>query len=223
MITKKTLKRFFQRLKPFEPEEGESVINQIGHRNYVGGLWDELGALQIEFLLKEGLKSSDCLLDIGCGSFRGGTHFINYLNKGNYIGIDKDPDLIDRGIKIEIGKKTIQSKKPIIIISSNFNFKKIKKKPNISFAQSLFTHLNLDDIGLCLTNLREIVVKGHRFYATFKEGSPLLNRKTSNSFSVFSYYFKTISDIGLELGWEAHYIGDWGHPRNQKIIKFTAT
>src|SRR5277367_14092 len=58
------------------------------HRQFVGGMWDEIGALQFEFLKKEGLLPRHCLIDIGCGCMRGGVHFAQYLDKGKYHGID---------------------------------------------------------------------------------------------------------------------------------------
>jgi len=203
-------------------EEGEHVIANIGHRTYVGGLWDELGLLQFQFLLEMGLKPSDCLFDIGCGSLRGGRHFIKYLNEGKYIGIDKDLSLIEYGLKEELNREDIRLKDPNFIVNEKFNFKESRQKPDISIAHSLFTHLNLNDISLCLNNLRKIVKKDHMFYATFKEGNSLLNRKISNSFSVFFYSFKTLRNLASSLGWKASYIGEWGHPRNQKMIKFVA-
>jgi hypothetical protein len=40
------------------------------HRAVVGGMWDELGALQLDFLRARGLRPDSRLLDIGCGSLR---------------------------------------------------------------------------------------------------------------------------------------------------------
>ena len=50
----------------------------------------------------------------------------------------------------------------------------------------------------------------------------MFNRKSSNSFSIFYFPFETLSDLANNLGWKAYYIGDWGHSRNQKMIKFLA-
>jgi hypothetical protein len=61
-------------LKP----EGEEGIRQGGHREYVGGFWDEIGKLQFDFMVQQGLKPSDCFLDIACGALRGGVHFSPY-------------------------------------------------------------------------------------------------------------------------------------------------
>jgi len=204
------------------PKEGKSIVNKIGHRDYIGGYWNKLGLLQFQFLLKMGLKPSHCLFDIGCGSLRGGVHFIKYLNKGKYIGIDKEEYLIKKGIEKELNHNTLKLKEPNFIINEKFDFRSSSQTPDFSIAQSLFTHLNINDISICLDNLRKIVDRDHLFFVTFKEGSYLLNRSKSNSFSVFYYSFKKLRDLALKLGWRAEYIGEWGHPRNQKMIKFTA-
>ena len=52
------------------------------HRNSVGGMWDEIGGLQRDFVLGEGLTPDMRLLDIGCGCLRAGVHFVRYLNAG---------------------------------------------------------------------------------------------------------------------------------------------
>ncbi len=56
-------------------------IEEKAHRGLVGGLWDELGKLQLDFLTESGLKPSHKLLDIGCGCLRGGVHYVKYLEE----------------------------------------------------------------------------------------------------------------------------------------------
>ena len=52
-------------------------MNQVWHREAVGGLWEEMRRLQFDFLANQGLKPDHKLLDIGCGSMRGGVHFVS--------------------------------------------------------------------------------------------------------------------------------------------------
>jgi len=59
------------------------------HREYVGGMWEEIGTLQFNFLLSRGLKPESYLLDIGCGSLRLGVKAIPYLERSHYLGIEK--------------------------------------------------------------------------------------------------------------------------------------
>ena len=81
-----------------DPEQN-AQMESLDHRAYVGGLWEEIGRLQFEFLLRQGLAPSDCFLDIACGSLRWGVHFINYLDPGNYLGIEKQRRLVELGIE----------------------------------------------------------------------------------------------------------------------------
>ena len=46
-------------------------------------------------MVEHGLKPEHKLLDVGCGPLRGGIKFINYLEPGNYYGVDKRADVID--------------------------------------------------------------------------------------------------------------------------------
>ena len=52
------------------------------HREMVGGMWEEMGRLQLEFLQREGLTPEATLLDVGCGCLRAGVHFVRFLEPG---------------------------------------------------------------------------------------------------------------------------------------------
>jgi hypothetical protein len=204
-----------------KPEGGLGIL-LLGHRDYVGGRWDEIGKLQFEFIVQHGLQPSSNLLDVGCGSLRGGVHFIRYLESGHYLGIDKEKKLIDLGIKKELGRRTHREKSPQFVISSKFEFSRFTKRPDYSIAQSLFTHLNVADIQLCLGNLRSFVGRGHVFYATFFEGTSAKSDQASHSHKGFVYTKEELTQYGTRIGWRPEYIGDWNHPRNQKMMKFLA-
>ncbi len=48
------------------------VRTKVDPQFAVGGLWDEIGQLQFDFLRAKGLLPRHKLLDFGCGSLRGG-------------------------------------------------------------------------------------------------------------------------------------------------------
>jgi hypothetical protein len=52
-------------------EDSPDSIHDHGHRESVGGLWDEIGCPQLDFLVEQGLRPHDVLLDVACGSLRG--------------------------------------------------------------------------------------------------------------------------------------------------------
>src|SRR5712691_3540887 len=90
----------------------EAEVRAGRHRACVGGLWDEIGQLQIDFLVSRGLLPHHRLLDVGCGSLRGGVKLIKYLDAGHYAGIDLHESLLDAGYEIELAKEGLTHKLP---------------------------------------------------------------------------------------------------------------
>lgn len=205
--------------------EGTFGIWLIGHRHYVGGLWDEIGKLQFEFLKSKGLQPGHVLLDIACGSLRAGSHFIRYLDRENYLGLDKERRLIELGLEAEVAPEVIREKSPQFVVSGSFEFSKFTKRPDFALAQSLFTHLQAEDIRLCLANLRACMVPGSRFYATYRlvpEASYRPDQGSSQAHRIFRYTRRIAEDFGASCGWRAQYIGDWSHPRGLLMMEYIA-
>ena len=75
--------------KYYSDETLQEAVDAGRHRQVVGGLWDEMGALQLNFLKDQGMAPRDVLLDIGCGTLRLGRLAIDYLDPGNYWGADR--------------------------------------------------------------------------------------------------------------------------------------
>jgi len=202
--------------------EGSLGLRLLGHRLYVGGRWDELGQLQFETLRQEGLQPSDCLLDIACGALRGGRLFIDYLEPGNYLGIDQEQDLLDRGVERELESGVYDAKRPKLIASSTFEFERFARQPDMALAFSLFTHLAEKDIRLCLTNLRAVVSPGHRFLATYFDGEAT-NPAESHSLDHFEYTPEWFRETATPLGWTAERVDSFRHPREQSLMRFVST
>ena len=69
-----------------DPAIVASQVRAGQHREMIGGLWDEMGQLQFDFMCARGLLPEHRLLDLGCGALRGGVHFARYLQPGKYYG-----------------------------------------------------------------------------------------------------------------------------------------
>ncbi|OQX16845.1 MAG: hypothetical protein BWK73_02605 [Thiothrix lacustris] len=198
-------------------------IREMGHRAFVGGdgiHWDEIAKLQFNFLISEGLQINHTLIDVACGSLRAGRLFVNYLNAGNYFGIDKEINLIIHGVAEELGISSFIEKKPNFVVSGDFDFTKFSRRPDFGIAQSLLTHLTAEDIYLCFKSLRKFIAEDGKFYATFFEvQAPINNYATSDAIDCFFYSRDQLNSLADVAGWRMQYIGDWGHPRDQKMIK----
>lgn len=204
------------------------------HREAVGGLWEEIGKLQFDFLVEQGLKPFHYLLDIGCGSLRGGVHFIAYLEKGHYWGIDKNKELLDAGREIELTRYNLLDKAPTLIQMENFDFSVLKQQFEYALAQSVFTHLPLNNIICCIMNVERVLIPGGKFYATFFENpkgkfnlDPILHPRSDGppfasyfDNDCYHYDFETFRWICKGTRLHVEYIGDWGHPRDQKMLAF---
>jgi SAM-dependent methyltransferase len=118
------------------------------HRSFVGGLWEEIGRWQLEFLKEQGLAPHHLLLDAGCGALRGGIHLVPYLYDGHYYGFDINASLIEAG-RLELANTAI-TKTPHLLVDDGFNASRFGVRFDIILAQSLFTHLFANSIVRCL-------------------------------------------------------------------------
>jgi hypothetical protein len=211
-------------LKEFLPPTAEASVQAVGGegpRGYVGGLWYEMGELQFKFLVEHGLLPEHTLLDIACGSLRLGNRIIPYLNSGNYLGIDIEADLIEHGKAIELGHILCDIKKPEFVVSGSFEFHRFSKPPDIVIAQSLFSHLIEREITLCLINLSKYCKGSTVLYATFNEvDAPAVNPARSDPHGFFRYTRLEMEQIGQRAGWKMNYLGNWNHPRDQKMLRY---
>jgi SAM-dependent methyltransferase len=206
---------------------------QGGHREMIGGLWEELGQLQLDFLVAQGLRPEQTFLDVGCGSLRGGVKIIAHLDPGRYWGIDNNDVLLRAGWDEELGPAGLQSRQPReqLVALSDFQFDELMPQFDVAIAQSVFSHMSLNRIRRCLARLAPKMVRGGRLFATFFEVPSSADREQAllhepggiSSHSDRDPYHYRLRDLEFaveDLPWHVDYIGNWGHPRDQKMISF---
>lgn len=188
-------------------------------KSAIGGMWEKVGRLQFEFLLSKNLKPNHTMLDIGCGTLRGGQHFIRHLNPGNYYGIDISPKAVAYA-KHFVQQEYLSRKDPHLILSENKNlkFQEFSETFDCILAQSVFTHLKPEHIQECFQNIGRIMHETSSFYFTYFQG--IEHRQTSvkdfcypSSFfeSLAAQYYFRLEDCSRE----------YDHPRGQSMIKLT--
>lgn len=205
------------------------------HRHEVGGLWETVGPLQAEFLVAQGLRPEHRLLDVGCGALRAGVHLIRHLDAGRYHGIDASAELL-AAARVEIDRHGLAGKAPRLHRDEHFDVGAFGAQFDFAIAHSLFTHLPVNSILVCLRRVEEVLRPGGRLYATFFENPKgtrqieVLSHEGTDPLPLQTYPDADPYHYGVDLfewlcdgtGLRVEYIGDWGHPRSQRMLRFTA-
>jgi hypothetical protein len=197
----------------------------------VGGSWDKVGSLQFRFLVEQGLEPHHRLLDIGCGSLRGGVHFVKYLDNGNYYGVEEKQWLLDAAVEIELPRRGLSDKVVHLANRGDFNFSVFETGFDYVLAQSVFSHLTWNSIQVCLANVEKVLQERGTFYATFFEdrngdhrAMPMYHTPggvvTYPDRNPFHYDFGVFVELAKRTSLQVTYIGPWNHPRSQMMLEF---
>ena len=205
------------------------------HRRAVGGMWEEIGLLQRDFLLAQGLEPGHRLLDIGCGSLRGGIHAIRYLESGHYYGVDRSGDLLRAGRNLELPLHGLADRRPHLLENNDFEFGRFGVAFDFALAQSVFTHLPFNRIMRCLVEVANVLKPRGRLFATFFEQSgcdftndPILHPaaegvrpiRTYPDADPYHHPVRLFQAFCAASPLEFRYVGEWGHPRGQRMLEF---
>ena len=186
----------------------------------VGGMWEEIGRLQMNFLVNHGLLPTHKFLDIGCGTLRGGRHFIKYLNAGNYAGMDISVKAVKYG-KDLVREEGLAEKQPRLLIDKDGDLRFTEFSGEIFdylLAQSVFTHLMPKHIEGCFQHIGSIMGIDSKFFFTFNEGAAF----TQLGLKDFSYPFSFFESLAKTYGFElADYSVEYSHPRGQRMAQIS--
>ena len=202
------------------------------HRGKVGRHWSRDAQLQLDFLLARGLVPTSKLLDVGCGALRAGILLAKHLQPGGYYGIDVNESLIRAALVHELPLAGLEDRVPASNLRVTDRFEcDFGVRFDFAIAQSVFTHLPLNHIRLCLYQLSRVMVVGGRFYGTFFEAPdhlpydrPVQQVRRDSWPERDPYHYR-----GYELDWAAvtvadwdvRHLGDWGHRGGQRMVEFT--
>jgi cyclopropane fatty-acyl-phospholipid synthase-like methyltransferase len=206
----------------------DEQIEKRRHRKFVGGLWDEIGLLQLQFLMQKGLQPHHHLADIGCGAIRGGLHFIEYLKPGLYYGLDFNASLI-KAAKVELENAKLVEKNPNFVVDDTFDVGLFGQKFDFMLSVSLFTHLPINSIISCLRKVHDNLSDDGAYFSSFFNSQESTDNAIAQKIkTIITYADKDPYHYSMtEFEWMAQkanltveYIGDWKHPRHQEMLCF---
>lgn len=213
----------------------EAAIARGSHRNFVGGLdwrWERGGLGQLTFLKKHGLRPEHKFLDVGCGSLRAGRHLVDYLEPGNYYGVDASRSVIQAGYDVELTDEQ-RAKLPTANLRANDRFNvDFDVRFDFAIAQSVFTHVSLNHMRLCLYRLGKVMRPDGVFFASYVEqppGTPVdhifqrveKGRTYFNEKNVFWYHRSDMKWAAAAGPWHFRYVGNYDSPDQQVMVAYT--
>ena len=213
------------------------ITSPKDHRSFVGGMWSEIGELELAFMRRMGLEQKHTLIDVGCGALRGGVHFVRYLDAEKYYGVDLNPHLLTIGLEKEVAPLGLSSKLPRshLHATPDFGVDHFGVVFDYAISVSVWTHLPLDEVSKSMHKVAAVLEPTHgRFYATFyecPEGAPLhkpilqyhhqLEKIVSHGHKDWFHHKRSALESRAQAaGLSMRFIGDWGHPRGQLMLEF---
>lgn len=189
------------------------------YRAYVGPAekYDLVAANQFNLLTMLGLRENHFLLDIGCGSLRGGRLFIPYLLPHHYFGIEPNEWLVEEGIKNNIGKDMLEIKHPKFSNEKNFTLSIFDTNFDFILAQSIFSHASQNQIKKCLSEAKKIMKPESLFAATFIKGDTNYEKDEWLYPGGCTYTIELMSSLIKEQDLSFKQL-NWKHPNKQTWI-----
>jgi cyclopropane fatty-acyl-phospholipid synthase-like methyltransferase len=179
-------------------------------------LWESKRRFQKDFLLRAGLKPHHRLLDFGCGTLRGGIPIIDYLDAGNYIGLDVRTETLKEAC-VELEESGLDVKYPTIMHCHNLSVISFHDGVDFIWAFSVLIHLSDEKLDQFLAFASQSLSPSGNIYANVFLGNQpdgiwrnfCLVRRTHDFYkSRFDNYGLAAEDIGE--------LRDFGHISHAK-------
>jgi SAM-dependent methyltransferase len=181
--------------------------------------WLRLGGMQFDYLLGHGLAPTDRMLEIGCGNLRAGWRFIEYLDAGNYHGLDISPEIL-LAAQRTLTERHLEHKLPYLTLVQDLRFGFLPAGHfQVVHAHSVFSHSPLPVIDECLAHVGRILAPDGWFDFTF-------DRTTGAEHQVlredFYYRTETLTALAERYGLTARFMDDWEKlPHGQSKLRVT--
>ncbi|TPQ15761.1 class I SAM-dependent methyltransferase [Streptomyces sporangiiformans] len=191
----------------------------VGHTSSLDR-WTEMGRMQFDYLVRHGLTPQHRMLEIGCGNLRAGRLFIDYLESGNYYGIDISPDILIAA-QDTLVREGLQAKAPHLTLTDDLTFAFLPDAHfDVVHAHSVFSHSPPQVIKECFAHVGRILAPGGFFDFTFDRTE---GREHQVLHEDFYYRTSTLVEQAAKYGLSARFMDDWETlPHLQSKLRLTA-
>jgi SAM-dependent methyltransferase len=170
-------------------------------------LWPMKRAFQIDFLRRQGLRPGHKVLDIGCGSLRGGAALIAYLEPRGYSGIDVRESVLAEA-RQELLREKLLAKQPELVLATDMMNLDLKRRFDVLWAFSVLFHLADPILDACFFMAARHLQPEGVFFANViaGEGTP----GEWHGFPVAPRTLETYRALALRHGLHVRVIGTLG-------------
>jgi hypothetical protein len=127
----------------------------------------ERGFEPFQFLQGLGLRPEHRCVDYGCGSLRIGMHLIDYLDAGNYWGVDVTDRFYKDGLEL-LKAETVPAKAPRFDVIAPASLAAIREwRPDLVFSFSVVLHVPPAELQDYLAKVTGLLGRGSRAVVVF--------------------------------------------------------
>jgi len=130
-----------------------------------GQLFDLIGRIELGVLLAEGLRPTDTLVGLGCGTGRFAVHVIPFLAGGRYVGIEILDSILEKA-RDRVARHAAPPSPPCRVdwLKQTTNvFSLPDSSADVVCAFSVFTHMEHEDAYRYLKDARRVTRPGGKF------------------------------------------------------------
>lgn len=177
-------------------------------------------AFQLDFLQRMGLERGARLLDLGCGTLRGGLPLIELLEAGHYTGVEVRAEVLAEA-RAELEEAGLAHKSPALVHATDLGTLELGRRFDVIWAFSVLIHMDdstLERALLCVArhlspagcfhaNVRITGVAGGAEREPRWEGFPVVTRSLDFYRAAGARHALVLRDLGslVSLG---HVSGD---------------
>lgn len=168
-------------------------------------LWERQRRFQFEFLTSRGLAPEHRLLDIGCGTLRGGIPLIGYLQAGHYAGVEARASVLEEAKK-ELAEAALEHKHPVLINADDASRVELADPLDFAWAFMALIHMPDDTAAGYLEMLAGKLAEGGQFYGNVNigdkpegswQGFPVVTRTHEFYEQLAASRGLTVQDVGV--------------------------
>jgi len=133
-------------------------------------LWQMKRAFQIDYLRRMGLAPEHHLLDLGCGTLRGGIPLIEYLGKGHYTGLEVRAEVLAEARR-ELAAAGLEGQEPHLVHVTDLAAIELSARFEYAWAFSVLIHMDDATLAKAVALVARHLAPEGRFLANVRLGA----------------------------------------------------